>query len=69
MQRIRAYVVLKKGVRPSELEKERIIEHCKLYLAGYAKPKEIIFRDELPRTLVGKVAFHVLEEEAMEEFR
>ncbi len=69
MQRIRAYVVLKKGVRPSELEKERIIEHCKLYLAGYAKPKEIIFRDELPRTLVGKVAFHVLEEEAVEEFR
>lgn len=69
MQRIRAYVVLKQGVRPSELEKERIIEHCKLYLAGYAKPKEIIFRDELPRTLVGKVAFHVLEEEAAEEFQ
>ena len=69
MQRIRAYVVLKDGVRPSEKEKERIIEHCKLYLAGYAKPKEIIFRAELPRTLVGKVAFHVLEEEAMEEFR
>lgn len=69
MQRIRAYVVLKKGVRPSDVEKERIIEHCKLYLAGYAKPKEIIFRDELPRTLVGKVAFHVLEEEAMEEFK
>ena len=68
MQRIRAYIVLKPGVKPSEEEKTNILEHCKLYLAGYAKPKEIIFRDELPRTLVGKVAFHVLEEEAAAEF-
>lgn len=68
MQRIRAYIVLNQGIKPTQEEKEKIIEHCKLYLAGYAKPKEIIFRDELPRTLVGKVAFHVLEEEAAAEF-
>lgn len=67
MQRIRAYVVLKPGVDQSEAEKEKLIEHCKLYVAGYAKPREIIFRDDLPKTLVGKVAYHVLEEEAEAE--
>ena len=30
-------------------------------------PKEIIFRDELPKTLVGKVAYRKLEEEANAE--
>ena len=27
-------------------------------------PREIVFREELPKTLVGKVAYRVLEEEA-----
>ena len=30
----------------------------------YAMPREIEFRTELPKTLVGKVAYRVLEEEA-----
>lgn len=67
MQRIRAYVVLKQGAEPSVEEKKKLIEHCRLYMANYAKPREIIFREELPRTLVGKAAYHVLEEEAKEE--
>ena len=33
-------------------------------VAAYALPKEIIFRDSLPKTLVGKVDCHALEEEA-----
>ncbi len=69
MQKIRAYIVLKEGVTPSEELKASIMEHCKLHLAIYAKPREIIFRDELPRTLVGKVAFRVLEEEAEQELK
>lgn len=67
MKRIRAYIVLKDGIEPSEEEEKKIMEHCKLYLAGYAKPREMIFRKELPKTLVGKVAYHVLEEEAEAE--
>lgn len=67
MQRIRAYIVLKPGVEPSEEEKRKLVEHCRLYMANYAKPREILFRKELPRTLVGKAAYHVLEEEAKEE--
>ena len=30
-------------------------------------PREILFRDELPKTLVGKVAYRVLEEQAAAE--
>lgn len=67
MNRVRAYVVLKPGVPETEQEKEKILVHCKLYLASYAKPREILFRKELPKTLVGKVAYHVLEEEALAE--
>ena len=42
--------------------KDKIREHCKTLIAGYAIPKEIEFRKELPKTLVGKVAYKKLEE-------
>ena len=64
MQRIKAYIVLKDGVEPSDACKERIMEYLKLHIAQYALPKEIEFRKELPKTLVGKVAYRILEEEA-----
>lgn len=34
---------------------------------SYAVPKELVFRSELPKTLVGKVAYRLLEEEAAKE--
>ncbi len=64
MQRVVAYVVLKPGVHVSEDEARRILlKHCEKHIAKYAMPKEIRFRDALPKTLVGKVAYRVLEEE------
>jgi len=39
------------------------MEALRLTTAAYALPKEIVFRKDLPRTLVGKVAYHELEEE------
>ena len=36
------------------------------YIAKYAMPYDIEFRPELPKTLVGKVAYRVLEEEEAE---
>ena len=42
--------------------KESIKTHCKNQIADYAVPKEIEFRKELPKTLVGKVAYKELEE-------
>ena len=38
------------------------MEHLRQHVASYALPREIEFRDELPKTLVGKVAYRVLEE-------
>ena len=65
MQRVRAYIVLKDGVRKSEdTVREEIMTVLRRHVAQYALPKEILFRDELPRTLVGKVAYRILEEEA-----
>lgn len=67
MQRVRAYIVLKEGFEESDATKASIMEHCKVYLDAFEKPKEIIFKKELPKTLVGKVAYHTLEEEAEKE--
>ncbi len=63
-QKIRAYVVLNDGVEATDEEKQKIKDFCKPYLDRYEWPKEIEFRDALPKTLVGKVAYHTLEEEA-----
>src|SRR5690625_1711775 len=49
---VRAYVVLKEGASVSE---EELRAHCKQYLTNYKMPKQIVFRDEIPMTPVGKV--------------
>ena len=63
-QKIRAYVVPMPGVEPNEALKKELLAYCAEQVAKYAAPKELIFRTELPKTLVGKVAYRVLEEEA-----
>jgi long-chain acyl-CoA synthetase len=63
-QRIKAYVVPIPGVAPSEELKKDLMAYCSAKIAKYALPREIEFRSELPKTLVGKVAYRVLEEEA-----
>ncbi len=67
MQRLRAYIALKAGFEQNEETKKSILEYCKEYLDVFERPKEIIFKEELPKTLVGKVAYHTLEEEAAAE--
>lgn len=64
MHRVKAYIVLKDGVIPDDDCKKRIMEYLRIHVAHYALPKEIEFRTELPKTLVGKVAYRQLEEEA-----
>jgi long-chain acyl-CoA synthetase len=57
-----AYVVLKEGENATEAE---IIQYCHSELAGFKVPKRVEFRDELPKTMVGKVLRRVLREEAL----
>lgn len=67
MHRVRAYVVLRDGYTGDDACRERIMNNIKYKVAGYALPKEIIFKEELPKTLVGKVHYRKLEEEANQE--
>ena len=67
MQRVRAYVALMDGYEGNDELKAKIRAELKKHIAAYAIPKEIIFRKELPKTLVGKVAYRLLEEEANAE--
>ena len=63
-QRIKAYIVPMPGIEPNDALKTEILDYCKEHIAKYALPREVEFRTELPKTLVGKVAYRVLEEEA-----
>lgn len=55
---VKAFIVRK----DASLEEHNIIEHCKQYLTAYKIPKVIEFRDELPKTNVGKVLRRELRE-------
>ncbi|MCR4840172.1 MAG: acyl--CoA ligase [Lachnospiraceae bacterium] len=63
MHIVKAFVVPKPGVPKNDETKEKILEQCRVHIAKYAMPRVIEFRDELPKTLVGKVAYRKLEEE------
>ena len=67
VQKVKAYVVPMPGIEPSEALKQELLDYCVTRIAKYAIPREIEFRTELPKTLVGKVAYRVLEEEANAE--
>ncbi|MBW2997740.1 acetate--CoA ligase, partial [Candidatus Woesearchaeota archaeon] len=58
---IKAFVELKKGFKPSEDLKKDIQKFIKSKLAGHAYPKEIEFRDSLPKTRSGKIMRRVLK--------
>ena len=59
----KAFIVLKKGIQPTEKVKRGIMKLCEKNIASYSIPKEFEYRESLPKTLVGKVAYKKLEEE------
>ena len=63
MQKVKAFVMLRPGYEPTQETKDELLAYCRKYIAKYAMPYDIEFRSELPKTLVGKVAYRVLEEE------
>ena len=63
IQKVKAFVVLRPGIEPTQEVKEELLAYCREHIAKYAMPYDIEFRPELPKTLVGKVAYRVLEEE------
>jgi long-chain acyl-CoA synthetase len=59
-ERVKVYVVLKEGEMATE---EEIIDFCKENLAPYKVPRFVEFRDDLPKSMVGKILRRVLLEE------
>lgn len=67
IQKIKAFVVLKPDVKPTDEIKDSIRKHCEKNIAKYAMPYEFEYRESLPKTLVGKVAYTILEAEEREK--
>lgn len=63
MQKVKAFVKLAEGYKPNDETKDLIMTYCRKRIAKYAMPYDIEFRDDMPKTLVGKVAYRQLEEE------
>ena len=60
-EKIKIYVVKKDPL----LTAEELIAYCRERLTGYKVPKQVIFRDSMPKSNVGKILRRVLKEEAM----
>ena len=69
IQKVKAFVTLKPGIEASEQSKQDIMEYCRKHLAKYKMPSDIEFRDDMPKTLVGKVAYRKLEEEELNKMK
>lgn len=69
MQKVKAFVKLASGVQPSDEVKQELMAHCRKFVAKYAMPYDIEFREDMPKTLVGKVAYRVLEELELQKLK
>lgn len=69
IQKVKAFVTLKPGIEKTEEVKQDILKHCRKYIAKYAMPYDIEFKDDMPKTLVGKVAYRKLEEEELNKIK
>lgn len=69
IQKVKAFVMLKPGVEPTQTNKDILMAYCRKNIAKYAMPYDIEFREQLPKTLVGKVAYRVLEEEELAKIK
>lgn len=59
---VKAYIVLKEG---STVTEEEMNQFARKYLAAYKVPRQYEFRNELPKTAVGKILRRILVEEEM----
>ena len=62
----KAFIVLNEGFKADNALKKEIKEYCEKKMAFYMIPKEFVFRESLPKTLIGKVNYRELEAEEKE---
>lgn len=61
---IKIFVVKK----DESLTREELRNHCRQYLTGYKVPRDIEFREELPKSNVGKILRRVLRDEELAKY-
>jgi long-chain acyl-CoA synthetase len=69
VQRVKAFVVLKEPAKAGPAMENVLIDYCRDHLIKWSCPREVEFREDLPKTLVGKIAFNILETEEIEKLR
>ncbi len=69
VERVKAFVVLKDAAKASPEMEKTLIDHCREHLIKWSCPREIEFRDSLPVTRVGKIAYTELEKQEIEKLR
>lgn len=56
---VKAYIVVKPG---EQLDRREVIQFCTQHLARYKVPRQVEFRDELPKSAAGKILRRLLEQ-------
>ena len=69
IQKVKAFVKLRPDVPANDDTRRVLMDYCRQNIAKYAMPYDIEFKDDMPKTLVGKVAYRVLEEEELAKLK
>lgn len=69
MEKVKAFVKLKSGYEPNDDTKQEILKYCRKHIAKYAMPYDIEFREDMPKTVIGKVAYRVLQDEEIKKIK
>lgn len=69
VERVKAFVVLKPGISTGPDKEKELIAHCRKTLIKWSCPRTIEFRETLPATLVGKIAYKILQDQEIETLR
>ncbi len=69
VQSVKAFVVLKNPADANPETEKELINFSREHLIKWSCPRSIEFRDDLPKTLVGKIAFNALEKEEIAKLK
>ncbi len=69
VERVKAFVVLKDGSKSGPDTAKALIDYCRENLIKWSCPREVEFRESLPLTRVGKVAYTVLQDQEIAKLK
>ncbi len=69
VEKVKAFVVLQDDKKAGREMEKQLMDYCREHLIKWSCPRQIEFRQKLPTTLVGKVAFNTLEKEEIKRLK